>query len=485
MKNTRIALLVLGGVSLVFAVTYYEASDYQIALFIISRLIIASAVAFLSYKYAIYLGRSGPVWGIGSFLFPFLGPIILAFMKDAKALAPPEVKSTVQPPISEPIVESPMSNIQIDIPAITCEHLSISLVESSRLGNAGAGGSSFQDAIQKMNNKKYDAAAGSFRSALNAGLDTLRQGYAHANLGEMYIRANNLEKALNEFSKVLNFKEALYESVHTAVQYLIIIYRELGKPEAVNTLEQLRYRTSSIIDYSLAPTTVDQVRQLTIKNKSRLLEQEGNSSAPEAENNMTKNWKEKDNCGTRQETSPDAVAFWLARNASQKFEPFILYTFDHEESARTALLETGVVHNAEDSGKLICTETLTFGYYRREDGKYEAILCGDDLAQELWVKTKECFLKHGGILNDEQEPMKRIAASGQKPAADIQKVKFLREDRTSAMGQTAIYRVHTATDAQSAKAFLEQNPVNQKFYYLVVETPEGNYCRDVAGIYKE
>lgn len=175
----------------------------------------------------------------------------------------------------------------------------------------------------------------------------------------------------------------------------------------------------------------------------------------------------------------------MARNASKKFEPFILYVFDNEKNAHNALLRTGVVHSARDSGKLICTETLTFGYYQRDDGKYEAILCGGDLTHELWEKTKECFLQYGGILNNEQEPIKDNRTVVQQSVTDMQKVKFLRVDRVYAMGQTAIYRVYTAPDAGSAKAFLEQYTVNEKYLYLVVETPEGNYCRDKAGIYKE
>jgi hypothetical protein len=196
-------------------------------------------------------------------------------------------------------------------------------------------------------------------------------------------------------------------------------------------------------------------------------------------------WKEINNRGTRQETFQDATSYWVARNMSQKFEPFILYAFDGEENARNALLNTGIIHNAEDSGKLICTETLFFGYYKRTDGKYESILGGDDLTYELWTKAKESFLKYGGILNNEQAPVKHAESVSQKPTGDIRKVIFLREDRVQNMGKTAVYRVHSAPDAESAKAFLEQNPVKQKFFYLVVETPEGNYCRDIVGIYKE
>jgi hypothetical protein len=61
----------------------------------------------------------------------------------------------------------------------------------------------------------------------------------------------------------------------------------------------------------------------------------------------------------------------------------------------------------------------------------------------------------------------------------------VREDRQLDRGETLIYRIHKGPDAESAKAFLKQNPVNRDSYFLVVETPEGNYCRDSQGIYQE
>ncbi|MBU1055520.1 MAG: ribosomal protein L7/L12 [Proteobacteria bacterium] len=171
-------------------------------------------------------------------------------------------------------------NDKTHVPKITQEYLTIILVESSTLGSAGPGGDSFQKAIQNMNNRDDATAIRCFEEALIKGLDPLRQGYVHANLGEMYIKTNVIEKALDEFKKVLNFKEALYESVHTAVQYLSILYRELGQPEVINVLEQLKYKTSSKINTSLSPETVERVRQLAIKNKSHLLERNAASSTP-------------------------------------------------------------------------------------------------------------------------------------------------------------------------------------------------------------
>jgi hypothetical protein len=48
-----------------------------------------------------------------------------------------------------------------------------------------------------------------------------------------------------------------------------------------------------------------------------------------------------------------------------------------------------------------------------------------------------------------------------------------------------LYHIYKAPDAAAALAFLQDNPINQASVYLVVETPEGNYCRDRKGVFKE
>ncbi len=194
---------------------------------------------------------------------------------------------------------------------------------------------------------------------------------------------------------------------------------------------------------------------------------------------------EKDNKGTRHDTLDIASSYWMARISSPKKDPFVMYTFDNDEDARKALLELPCIHIADNSQKLICTEVLIFGYYKTEQGKYEAVICGDDLTHELWQKTKESFAKHGGQRKNDQEPERRAAPAAKAKEAKPSQVKFVREDCVQRYGTTMTYRVHKAPDAASAKAFLEQNPVNKQFYYIVVETPEGNYCRDIQGMYKE
>ena len=52
-------------------------------------------------------------------------------------------------------------------------------------------------------------------------------------------------------------------------------------------------------------------------------------------------------------------------------------------------------------------------------------------------------------------------------------------------GQTNTYEVYTADSKAAALEFLESKTVTKPLYYLVVETPEGNWCKDKMGMYQE
>ncbi|WP_460407153.1 hypothetical protein, partial [Actinophytocola sediminis] len=49
----------------------------------------------------------------------------------------------------------------------------------------------------------------------------------------------------------------------------------------------------------------------------------------------------------------------------------------------------------------------------------------------------------------------------------------------------AVYETYLAQDAVAAKAFLLAKKVDQDLYYIVVETPQGNWGTDVEGLYLE
>jgi len=50
---------------------------------------------------------------------------------------------------------------------------------------------------------------------------------------------------------------------------------------------------------------------------------------------------------------------------------------------------------------------------------------------------------------------------------------------------TFTYETYKGPDAATTKDFLSKKPVNKHHYYIVVETTEGNYGRDIDGIYRE
>ncbi len=49
----------------------------------------------------------------------------------------------------------------------------------------------------------------------------------------------------------------------------------------------------------------------------------------------------------------------------------------------------------------------------------------------------------------------------------------------------SIYEVYIGPSRAAAVEFLQGRKVSRKFYYVVVDTPEGSFGRDVTGFYRE
>lgn len=196
---------------------------------------------------------------------------------------------------------------------------------------------------------------------------------------------------------------------------------------------------------------------------------------------QSSSYLEKDNLGTQHDTKSKAMAYWTGgRMAMTRKDPFVMFTFTNGKDARAALLELPCIHIAEDSKGLICTERLIYGYYDIGNS-CEAILCGDALTIELWELAKASFAKHGGTRKNDLESTRHADIVSSKKEAHPESVSFVKDQNAN----NALYKVYKGPDEQSAMAFLQQNPVTKDFLYLVVETPEGNFCRDKAGIYRE
>ncbi|WP_165555854.1 HEAT repeat domain-containing protein [Kribbella pittospori] len=62
-------------------------------------------------------------------------------------------------------------------------------------------------------------------------------------------------------------------------------------------------------------------------------------------------------------------------------------------------------------------------------------------------------------------------------------LEFIEKVQRSSEGQVATYEAYRAANRTEALAYLNAHPVTEPFYYLEVETPEGNFGRDIKGIY--
>ena len=201
--------------------------------------------------------------------------------------------------------------------------------------------------------------------------------------------------------------------------------------------------------------------------------------------NKGKGYYERDNRGTRIETRDTANSYWTARMMAQHKDPFVMYRFGNESDVRAAMLDLPFIHEAKDTGKIICDEIFSFGYYNIREDKipaisYEAFVAGRGLTHKMWEELHSSFARHNGKKFNDLEPGETTTTT---PAQTGNKanIKFIRENQNGAK----TYRIHKAPCKADAVAFLSAQDISRPLYYLVVETPEGNFCKDNQGFYQE
>jgi len=201
---------------------------------------------------------------------------------------------------------------------------------------------------------------------------------------------------------------------------------------------------------------------------------------------------EKDNLGIRMRSVIEAGSQKVKsgpfeNEAQQTPEPYLRYLFSSAEDARDALLGLNFIHEAEDTGNLICTEPLYFGCYRLKNGKYEAYIGGRQLPLALWRAARESFTVHNGRIKNEQQPDAELNPDNEPGMTLAERVTRIREYSQLNSGQTEFYSIYEAPNAVIAQAFLKQkqNMVTKPDQYIVVKTPDGDFWRDIGGIYKK
>ncbi len=211
------------------------------------------------------------------------------------------------------------------------------------------------------------------------------------------------------------------------------------------------------------------------------------ASAPVTVNTAGKQFYERDNMGTRQESVSQAMSYWMVeRMGKAEKPPFTLFTMPSAQAAEEALLELPFIHKAVDSGKLICDRLMTFGYYETTEngiptGEYEALVAGSDLTLDEFKLAEKAFTKRGGKCKNHDAPAAGVKV--QNTQGNASRTRF--KEKVKGNDGISTYEVYTAPDKASAMAYLKTRLVTQRLYYIVVETPEGNFGRDINGFYQE
>jgi len=198
---------------------------------------------------------------------------------------------------------------------------------------------------------------------------------------------------------------------------------------------------------------------------------------------MAGSFYEKDCQAVRIHRLSQANDFWSEYEKWRPTIPFLRYVFDTQLQALEALLSVTCIHQAEDTGHLICTEPITMGCYRLIDGRYEVFLAGEKLDYKTWSEATEKFSSSCGQYRNQLRPetYERFKRQSQ---ADL--VVFKKEYYEINLTDTLFFQIFEASSFVAAKNFLlrHENLITARNRYIHVITPNGTLCRDISGIYE-
>jgi hypothetical protein len=192
---------------------------------------------------------------------------------------------------------------------------------------------------------------------------------------------------------------------------------------------------------------------------------------------------EKDNRAVRINRLSQADDFWAEYEKWRLTIPFLRYVFDTRLQAVEALLSVTCIHQAEDTGHLICTEPITMGCCRMLDSRYEVFLAGEKLTYKTWSEATEKFTSHRGQYRNQLRPETYERFKTQSQA---DRIVFKKEYYEVTLTDTHHYQVFEASSLLAARNFLlrQENVVAARNRYIHVVTPKGTVCRDMNGIHE-
>ena len=191
-----------------------------------------------------------------------------------------------------------------------------------------------------------------------------------------------------------------------------------------------------------------------------------------------------ENLGTLLRDEEHAHSWWSLQHLAKNL-PILVYRFENIEQAKEAILSLEYIH--ESNGRLISSRVIDYGCYLNSENQGEVVLGGQGLNKKVYKDAKARLRTAGGTFyrsnKPEAEPVKRTQEISDWDEDNVRFVKTTQKQL--APDVMATYETYQAPDEASAMAFLKPKLILKPLYYLVVETPQGNFGRDIDGIYKE
>ena len=192
---------------------------------------------------------------------------------------------------------------------------------------------------------------------------------------------------------------------------------------------------------------------------------------------------ERDNRATRILRLSQADDFWREHRDQIPKVPFLRFTFSSESEAIDALLSIGCIHQAGDTGNLLCTEPIVMGCHRTIENSYEVFLAGEELSYATWSEAARKFSDHHGCRRDQLKPE---TGDSDRGGSDTRQVVFEKEYYQMGPEGTSFCKVFKASSLPAARSFLRrrENVIMVRNRSILVETPEGTLRGDSDGIHE-
>ena len=178
--------------------------------------------------------------------------------------------------------------------------------------------------------------------------------------------------------------------------------------------------------------------------------------------------------------------FWVQADAAGGGLPHVAYQFPEYGQAFRALAQLSYLQQRTATRPLWSSAPIQLGIYQH-DHLFIAFVGGLRLTRTMWNEAAACLAKADGgtLFRISDPPPLQVVLPDLAARPDLATRIHPAREYTGERNDFSEYVVFEATDKSAAMTFLRLAKVTEPDVYVVVETPEGHWGRDIRGVYRE